>query len=67
MTQWPEKLQFQYQIFCTRSKFNFFENLLGDKMSIVDYWLTGSSKTLFDHSILLSGLDNPYFDTEHSI
>ena len=67
MTQWPEKLQFQYQIFCKRLKFNFFENLLGDKMRIVDYWLTGSSKTLFDHRIWLSGLDNPYVDTKHSI
>ena len=67
MTQWPEKLQFQCQIFSTRSKFNIFENLLGDKMRIVDYWLSGSSKTLFDHSLLLNGLDNPYFDTKHSI
>ena len=45
----------------------FFENLLGEKMRIVDYWLSGSSKTLFDHRILVSGLDHPYFDAKHSI
>ena len=36
-------------------------------MDIVDYWLSDSSKTLFDYRILLSSINNPYFDTKHSI
>ena len=37
------------------------------KLDIVDYWLSESSKTLFDYRILLSSIKNPYFDTKHSI